>query len=552
MHPIQIIGGVAAAPTPAALPSVKPEHVTGTETLDAEGDFAAVFLSTADPVQHFSLAMRDGVTTEDDAPTTTPTKDVTDAATPVSRDVKANETQGSDYRSGQVQSRPETAMPKVENPAEAGHHRPSIQGAAAPPEPDRSMPLPSTEIATETKVIASVADRFVPVSLASPVVALGRTVAVESMPDTIPQTAEIHTQPAERRVSDVDPAKALPVSNPVQHPRLSMGETVEAKAAEQVPQGSDPSGPTTGRSIAADIMHGSRAMHKSDFPSQPRSNPGQARKPAIAMAELPPARSPRTPEIDAATQRVERLVDAPTVRTILPMPRPDLEVIHHLSPLSRGGEGRDRLSEPAIWQGTKDMITLHKPSEPLLVRQAAAEAPKLTGVAHRDPLAGDVMPEQETGLRGTAEASKPGMAPMPPPGQQGNPLAQHVARQLAEALQQMPNRPVEITLNPQELGRVRLSLSSSETGIIVHLLAERPETMDLMRRQISELQTAFQEIGYRDIRFSFSDGRQPGSEKDDSGQPTGTRAREEAIGTAGNAPEITLSTAPVTGLDIRL
>ncbi len=131
-------------------------------------------------------------------------------------------------------------------------------------------------------------------------------------------------------------------------------------------------------------------------------------------------------------------------------------------------------------------------------------------------------------------------------------LPQHLSRQIVEALQHMPNRPVEIALNPEELGRVRLGISSSESGIVVSVLAERPETIDLLRRHITSLETAFQNIGYSTIAFSFSGG-DPGQSNSEEGRrdPTPTTSRDEGLPPA--SPHlIDLALAPAIGLDIRL
>ncbi len=131
-------------------------------------------------------------------------------------------------------------------------------------------------------------------------------------------------------------------------------------------------------------------------------------------------------------------------------------------------------------------------------------------------------------------------------------LPQHVARQIADALQHMPNRPVEITLNPEELGRVRLGIASADSGIIVNVLAERPETVELMRRHISQLEAAFEAIGYRDISFAFSSGGSATADSsDDSGQPSGARDDDFGAQTPAETAQIHLSPQAVTGLDIR-
>lgn len=154
-------------------------------------------------------------------------------------------------------------------------------------------------------------------------------------------------------------------------------------------------------------------------------------------------------------------------------------------------------------------------------------------------------------MRGeTATASTAHATQVP---QTSTPLPQHIARQIVEALQSMPNRPVEISLNPEELGRVRLALSSSETGIVVNVLAERQETVDLLRRHISHLEAAFLDIGYADIAFSFSGGAQTREDTEsDHGASNAPDDDTSFNDRATPAAQINLNTGLQAGLDIRL
>ena len=129
-------------------------------------------------------------------------------------------------------------------------------------------------------------------------------------------------------------------------------------------------------------------------------------------------------------------------------------------------------------------------------------------------------------------------------------LPPQIARQLAEAIQQNPNRPVEIILKPQELGAVRLSVQQAETGIIVNLTAERPETLDLMRRHIDQLEQDFQAMGYADIAFSFA-GSDAGTDAQSDAPPSSGTAEAEDV-TATPATHIHLSNDTTSGVDLRL
>ncbi|MEM6309068.1 MAG: flagellar hook-length control protein FliK [Pseudomonadota bacterium] len=82
-------------------------------------------------------------------------------------------------------------------------------------------------------------------------------------------------------------------------------------------------------------------------------------------------------------------------------------------------------------------------------------------------------------------------------------LVPGITLQMAQAMRSAGDRSIEIALNPAELGRVRMVLSPSDAGITLSILTERPETLDLMRRNISDLAKSFAELGYADISFSF-------------------------------------------------
>ena len=114
-----------------------------------------------------------------------------------------------------------------------------------------------------------------------------------------------------------------------------------------------------------------------------------------------------------------------------------------------------------------------------------------------------------------------------------------------------PNRPVEIALNPEELGRVRMTLHSSDGGIQVTLFADRPETNDLLRRNIDMLATEFRELGYTSVSFTFSGGD---SDRDGS-TPSGGKAQTSSSQDLADQPTLTPNNRAITlngGVDLRL
>jgi len=101
-------------------------------------------------------------------------------------------------------------------------------------------------------------------------------------------------------------------------------------------------------------------------------------------------------------------------------------------------------------------------------------------------------------------------------------IPRQIATQLADLARQMPDRPVELTLNPEELGRVRMTLNASDNAISVTLAVERPETADLLRRSLDALAEEFRALGYSDVTFSFSGGETQQDSPDSRSETHGT------------------------------
>lgn len=89
----------------------------------------------------------------------------------------------------------------------------------------------------------------------------------------------------------------------------------------------------------------------------------------------------------------------------------------------------------------------------------------------------------------------PAPPPTPPP-----------AAQIAEALVQTRNGQVDVLLHPEELGRIRLVLTEDGEITRVQLSAERPETLELLRRHSQDLADELRQAGLHGASFSFGDG----------------------------------------------
>ncbi|HRK41661.1 MAG TPA: flagellar hook-length control protein FliK [Gemmobacter sp.] len=110
----------------------------------------------------------------------------------------------------------------------------------------------------------------------------------------------------------------------------------------------------------------------------------------------------------------------------------------------------------------------------------------------------------------------------------------------------------EIRLDPEELGRLRITLEGEGEGLRVRVDVERPETLDLLRRNGDRLAEILREAGYdqADMQFgSWSDGRNHAD----------TRAAHDVIAELEPPAASSLALVPIarsvamaTGLNLRL
>lgn len=128
--------------------------------------------------------------------------------------------------------------------------------------------------------------------------------------------------------------------------------------------------------------------------------------------------------------------------------------------------------------------------------------------------------------------------------------ARAVASQIAATITRNPDSSsIDIALDPEELGSVKITLRSSSDGMTVSILAERPETLEMMRRHIDELSREFRELGMNSLEFSFAEhGNDPNGDHDRQF----TSAPERSSDGLPQSDEPTPSRIVAGGLDIRL
>ena len=128
-----------------------------------------------------------------------------------------------------------------------------------------------------------------------------------------------------------------------------------------------------------------------------------------------------------------------------------------------------------------------------------------------------------------------------------------VATAIAQAAVSLQDHPVELILNPEELGRVRLTLQAGDGVMAVAVAVERPETLDLLRRHIDLLADQLREIGYEKISFDFANDSNPGGkEKKEKDANPDVKKQQLGAQKQDDLQSVKIDMTSVAGIDIRL
>ena len=94
-------------------------------------------------------------------------------------------------------------------------------------------------------------------------------------------------------------------------------------------------------------------------------------------------------------------------------------------------------------------------------------------------------------------------SPAPAGAAQGTPSP--IAAQITQAIAAARGDTVQVILSPEELGRVRIQLQAGDTGLQLHISAERPETLELLRRHSPDLLRALAQDGFGTLDLHLRD-----------------------------------------------
>lgn len=137
--------------------------------------------------------------------------------------------------------------------------------------------------------------------------------------------------------------------------------------------------------------------------------------------------------------------------------------------------------------------------------------------------------------------------------------AMTIALQVARNLQKGINR-FDIRLDPAEMGRIDVRMEVKKDGsVATHMIVERPETLELLRRDATTLQQALNNAGLQSnpdsLNFSLRDGNAGNQPQNFAGNTQGSSGLSNFESSPDNAvlsPIYNINTSANGGIDIRV
>lgn len=539
------VPGAALAPVAGAAlpPEAFAEVFAGSEALAASqvpADGPAT-LALPDPASIIAQTMMDpGSSAAPDLPAIIPLPPGVAAVPPLVQPMPPD---------GRVETGPQGVAQTPPAPADASG--PQRTEAVVPPTVASPSPVLGSEIpvpeATRAAPPATVALALPPVPSSDlpPAAPLAAAPAPGAPEGAAPDPLVARQDAARQAAAQPSPPATTPAAPP--------DKTKVLQAAEPPPAASGPSAPPSKEALPA----AAAAPGAASAAAPPAAAAGAAM--VVTVRPAPPPAAPRTAAADPATTTpppapqtaapAGTMAAAPTASGALPALTASLPRDRRTQVEGATEEARHVPPAPATPpQG--EVTTAERredagvPRLPEPAAAAAADRPPPTETAET-PLR---LVETEPG-RAQDPASPRGPDTGTAP--QRTDQARGVAEQLSGAIRAASDGTVELQLSPEELGRVRLTLHMAEGAVTLNVAADRPETLDLIRKNVDLLARDLREQGFGSLNLSFGQDAPRGG-----GTPYATAATHPLATSEGETPAgQTLPRAqsrPTSGLDLRL
>ena len=399
--------------------------------------------------------------------------------------------------------------------------------------------------------------------------------------DAAQKTAPLSAALLTNALGDIAPqndSASHPVSAPVA-PRMQASPSI----LNPIPQMPHPeagmgNGPTQDSAISAPIQTGPQALPhmvatKTDTDPKARITPNKmpdvplqsqdiAVAPTFRPAKLPDQRV-ETPQAVASprTRTTDQGLLSPQAVTIplklTQTPETDVLAPSKLEPRTDIAEAKPML--PTRDTKSEDIVSPDAPRPSPLAESAAktgglgAVSPPVFKLETGNALP-EVAPLDAVSLVSqpstTASSSALTSLPSAQPATAAQIISQIVSSVVPNGAQPAVEQITEIALDPPELGRVRMILSQSDTGqIAMTVIADRPETLDLLRRNGDLLAHEFARSGLEGSEFAFQDGQKDGPANQ---TPSDESAATSVPSEIGQTPVSQTTPRKTNGLDLRL
>ena len=252
----------------------------------------------------------------------------------------------------------------------------------------------------------------------------------------------------------------------------------------------------------------------------------------IAASDVPPR--------SAALPLADKITATAVYPPAAPKPPPDA------APNNEGSGRRAdtiRLRDADATQSPAPQVTAQAQQPAVTITQAAAGPRRDAAETNLNITEGELILSSAPADRRMTVTS----AQVSAPASAASEAARNAATQIAAAITSNDGKTTEILLNPEELGRVRLSMAVDDNAIVLNVSAERSETQDLLRRHMDQLAQEFRDLGYASISFTF--GEQKGETHAAFAQPDETPEPEIEAVTAELNTDASQTNA---GLDLRI
>lgn len=385
-----------------------------------------------------------------------------------------------------------------------------------------------------------------------PAVSSGRAAAAaeEPRPARIAATAPIVQAPVAEPGSAI-PDRTLPAapSAPAVAPAAAPTHPAPPFSAS-APLSADAAAqplPAPVRLLAVDAAQGAAvpatALGLAEAPAQARQMP---ERPAAALGTaLPPDALPAADPLPVAADGIRPLATLPAVAESGPRPPGGPASARaeprEIEPIGRVSARPSPATEPAA--SFRGAVAGSFASEDASGRAAAPTA--ASTYAQAVAAGGGALGDALAALQGPAHVgTSPDAAPL-----RGQPAAP--MRQIVEAVLTSRGETTEIALSPEELGRVRMAVTGLDRPQLV-IWAERPETLELLRRHADMLTADLSEAGFGSASLEFRDqggwsAGAPEREAADDDAPAPARASAVAAAPAGR-----MAAGSERHIDIRL